>query len=153
EQGLFHTAASPEATYSQVVELDLSTVEPSVAGPKRPQDRVTLSNTPKSFWDALPSLAGPNTKRLTLRTPNEERQRMRMDTEGGIAPGMEAKSSPAARPVNLSEELDHGAVVIAAITSCTNTSNPSVMMAAGILAKKAVEKGLKTPPWVKTSLS
>ncbi|HUR37010.1 MAG TPA: aconitate hydratase AcnA [Terriglobales bacterium] len=153
EQGLFHSSSSPEATYSQVVELDLSTVEPSVAGPKRPQDRVTLANTPKSFWDAMPTLAGPNTKRLERRTPNEERQRMRMDSEGGIAAGMEDPTSPAARPADLQESLDHGAVVIAAITSCTNTSNPSVMMAAGLLAKKAVEHGLRVPRWVKTSLS
>src|SRR5258706_1708127 len=153
-QGLFHGEHMPDATYSHVVELDLSTVEPSVAGPKRPQDRVALSNAGKSFHEALPSLMVPNSKRLDQRTRTDERQRMRMDSEGGMSPGMEDPSSPAAKATtNGHDALDHGAVVIAAITSCTNTSNPSVMLAAGLLAKKAVEKGITVKPWVKTSLS
>jgi len=151
EQGLWRT--DHEADYSQVVELDLSTVEPSVAGPKRPQDRVALSQTPKSFHEALPSLLGPNAQLLAKRKPTDEKQRMRMDSEGGIAAGQEDPTSPAARPTKGGAQIENGSVVIAAITSCTNTSNPSVMMAAGLLAKKAVEKGLTTKPWVKTSLS
>ena len=151
EQGLWRT--DDEAEYSQVVELDLATVEPSVAGPKRPQDRVALSNAASSFEEALPSLLGPNAQLLQKRTHTDERQRMRMDAEGGIAPGQEDPRSASARPTHVSELIDHGSVVIAAITSCTNTSNPSVMLAAGLLAKKATEKGLHTQPWVKTSLS
>jgi aconitate hydratase len=120
EQGLFHNANTPEANYSELLALDLSTVEPSLAGPKRPQDRVALSNARDSFEKALPSL---------------------------IKPG----KGEAAVPGNGS--LSHGSVVIAAITSCTNTSNPSVMLAAGLLAKKAVERGLQVPVWVKTSLA
>jgi aconitate hydratase len=121
EQGLFHTAQTPEAKYSQEMELDLSTVEPSVAGPKRPQDRVPLSKAKESFAQALPSL--------------------RVSKDGKAKPS--SNGSP----------LHDGSVVIAAITSCTNTSNPSVMMAAGLLARKAVEKGLQRKPWVKTSLA
>ena len=120
EQALFHDANTPEAEYSELLALDLGTVEPSLAGPKRPQDRVALSNARESFEKALPSL---------------------------IKPG---KGEAAASGNGY---LKHGSVVIAAITSCTNTSNPSVMLAAGILAKKAVERGLQVPEWVKTSLA
>jgi aconitate hydratase len=120
EQGLFHDANTPEANYSELLALDLSTVEPSLAGPKRPQDRVALSDARASFEKALPSL---------------------------IKPG---KGEAAASG---NGNLNHGSVVIAAITSCTNTSNPSVMLAAGLLAKKAVERGLQVPAWVKTSLA
>jgi aconitate hydratase len=120
EQGLFHTDKTPEATYSDTLELDLSTVEPSVAGPKRPQDRVSLADAGRSFTQALPAL---------------------------LPAGGSATHSPKAGG------LTHGAVVIAAITSCTNTSNPSVMVAAGLLAKAAVERGLSVKPWVKTSLA
>jgi len=127
EQGLFLDASSKEAVYSDVLELDLATVEPSVAGPKRPQDRVPLFSTKKSFADALPSLIKPKKK----------------DAAKEVAPAA-ALSSP---------ELKHGSVVIAAITSCTNTSNPSVLVAAGLVAKKAVEKGLTVKPWVKASLA
>jgi aconitate hydratase len=134
EQGLFHTRASKEAIYSQVVELDLATVEPSVAGPKRPQDRVALKNTPESFKKALPSL-----RPAAAAKKAEARQ----------VATWEAASSNG----KVGDYMDDGSIVIAAITSCTNTSNPSVMVAAGLLAKKAVEKGLSMPPWVKTSLS
>jgi aconitate hydratase len=131
EQGLFLTAESPEAEYTDVVELDLAQVEPSVAGPKRPQDRVSLFSTKKSFEHALPSLT--KAKKPTV----------------AAAPGGSAvPAAAAALP-----ELKHGSVVIAAITSCTNTSNPSVLVAAGLLAKKAVERGLATRPWVKASLA
>ena len=160
EQGLFHSKGSPEATYSQVVELDLNTVEPSVAGPRRPQDRVTLSMTPKSFHDALPSLLGPKALKkgetvqdVTPPSSAIHKQAARMDAEGPSAIGQEDPHSPATQHVAVNGHLDHGAVVIAAITSCTNTSNPYVMLAAGLLAKKAVERGLEVKPWVKTSLA
>ena len=124
EQGLFHTAATPEAEYSDVVSLDLATVEPSIAGPKRPQDRVPLSRAAVAFREALPSLVKPG----TVLPPASEK--------GADGHG-----------------LHHGSVVIAAITSCTNTSNPALLMAAGLVAKKAVERGLQVPSWVKTSLA
>lgn len=129
EQGLFHTPETPEAVYSDVLELDLSTVEPSVAGPRRPQDRVPLSKTADSFREALPSLLGPS------------------------ASGADAAPAVRARLDGQEFELTHGSVVIAAITSCTNTSNPSVMIAAGLLARNAAERGLRSKPWVKTSLA
>ena len=124
EQGLFHAKDTPQAEYSNVLALDLGTVEPSIAGPKRPQDRVPLSQARASFEKALPSLARPGTT-ITERPSSG----------------------------NGKKGLDHGSVVIAAITSCTNTSNPSVLIAAGLLAKKAVERGLATQPWVKASLA
>ena len=186
EQGMFHTPDAPEATYTATLALDLATVEPSVAGPKRPQDRVLLSETPASFARQLPLLQGPNANRQAAR------QMVRWEGEGGNASatgdvtsssGMAAPEipefvqviasthddSPAAVKRAAVEEpmtsvqqrfgidpdpyLRDGSIVIAAITSCTNTSNPYVMMAAGLLAKKAVEAGLRTPPWVKTSLA
>jgi aconitate hydratase len=163
-QGLFHTAGAPEAEYSATLSLDLSTVEPSVAGPKRPQDRVLLSKTPASFASKLPELQGPNANRSVVR------QMVRWEGEGGHASKggdlessvgvMEAESDDEAMHsverrfgVNPEKYLSDGSIVIAAITSCTNTSNPYVMVAAGLLAKKAVEAGLTMPPWVKTSLA
>jgi aconitate hydratase len=122
EQGLFHDEKTPEAQYSELLALDLASVESSLAGPKRPQDRVPLSQAKESFDKALPSLIKP----------------------GKGAPPATASGNG---------HLHHGSVVIAAITSCTNTSNPSVMIAAGLLAKKAVERGLQVPAWVKTSLA
>jgi aconitate hydratase len=122
EQGLFHDENTPEAQYSELLSLDLATVEPSLAGPKRPQDRVPLAKARESFEQALPSLIRPG--------------------KGSAQPSG-----------NGNGHLHHGSVVIAAITSCTNTSNPSVMIAAGILAKKAVEHGLELPAWVKSSLA
>ncbi len=145
EQGLFHTEASAEPRYSSTIELDLATVEPSLAGPRRPQDRVTLSAVAHSFALELETmLAAPRKK------PAAGALRMVAEGGGGLAvaePPVEHALDAAAR------QLEHGSVVIAAITSCTNTSNPSVMVAAGLVAKKAVEKGLKTKPWVKTSLA
>jgi aconitate hydratase len=163
-QGLFHTAGAPEAEYSATLSLDLSTVEPSVAGPKRPQDRVLLSKTPASFASKLPELQGPNANRSVVR------QMVRWEGEGGHASKngelessvgvMEAEGDDDAMHsvekrfgVNPEKYLSDGSIVIAAITSCTNTSNPYVMVAAGLLAKKAVEAGLTMPPWVKTSLA
>jgi aconitate hydratase len=155
EQGLFHTADTPAATYSDTIELDLASVEPSLAGPTRPQDRVRLSDSKKSFQDALKVLLS---KAVPKAAPKEV---IRLLGEGGnqtAAVGGTTQPLPLSPKVQslaeqATDQLDHGRVVIAAITSCTNTSNPSVMMAAGLLAKKAVERGLRTKPWVKTSLA
>jgi len=136
EQGFFHSASTPEAEYSSTCDLDLASVEPSVAGPKRPQDRVSLFQTRKSFDDALPSLKKPKKK------------------SSGGGPLLDGDTNIGYAPTsNPSPDVKNGSVVIAAITSCTNTSNPSVLVAAGLLAKKAVEAGLATKPWVKTSLA
>jgi aconitate hydratase A / 2-methylisocitrate dehydratase len=132
-QGLFRTKGSPDADYSEVIDLDLSTIEPSVAGPKRPQDRVRLSQTKPAFQAALPSMQMPAAKTSA--------------SASAAVKSAVALADPAV------DTIDHGAVVIAAITSCTNTSNPSVMIAAGLVAKKAVERGLKRKPWVKSSLA
>jgi aconitate hydratase len=122
-QGLWHDESSPEPVFTDTLELDLATVEPSLAGPRRPQDRIALGDTGKSFDIELPRLA----------------------------PGVTAARSQKVEGADY--QLHDGDVVIAAITSCTNTSNPSVMLAAGLVAKKAAEKGLKAKPWVKTSLA
>ena len=154
EQGLFHTADSPEAEYTQTLELDLATVEPSVAGPKRPQDRVLLKDAAASFEQQLPGLLSPTAKPLGTRTAAAWKRESVTDT--GLAEKVPVHLTTTVKErfgVDPDTYLDHGSVVIAAITSCTNTSNPSVMVAAGILAKKAVEKGLTVPPWVKTSLA
>jgi aconitate hydratase len=142
-QGIFRTAADPEPLYSEWLELDLSSVEPSLAGPKRPQDRVSLRHAKSGFQSALHS--------MLTSSP-------RKGAEAAGSAHVSAVSGPAggvavADVAEVATALDHGAVVIAAITSCTNTSNPSVMIAAGLLAKKAVERGLKRQPWVKTSLA
>jgi aconitate hydratase A / 2-methylisocitrate dehydratase len=140
EQGLWHDPAR-ELRFSEEIELDLSTVVPSIAGPKRPQDRIELAAAKTAFRDALPAYVG---------------------TEGGSFPASDSPTPDTTRPehrVRVTMEdgtptvLDHGHVVIAAITSCTNTSNPYVMIGAGLLAKKAVEAGLARKPWVKTSLA
>ncbi len=149
EQNLFHTPQTPEATYSQSLELDLTTVEPSLAGPKRPQDRVRLADVKASFAKELPGLQGkakPAVPFATLAIAKEI-------AEGG--PTTTPHEPAAAHPVSQTDlkKLHHGSVVIAAITSCTNTSNPSVMLGAGLLAQKAAARGLKTAPWVKTSLA
>ncbi len=138
EQGLFHDRDTPEAEYSDTLELDLATVEPSLAGPRRPQDRVPLSGVKDSFLDQLPQLS---TRGGGLPV---------LDGDGASDPAPTAENpGDADEPAGITD----GSVVIAAITSCTNTSNPSVMLAAGLLAKKAVEAGLRTRPWVKTSLA
>jgi aconitate hydratase len=127
EQGLFHTPATPEPDYSSLLELDLGSIRPALAGPKRPQDRVLLEDVRPGFEKACAEIRAA--ARLERRGP------VQIDIEG------------------VSHALDDGDVVIAAITSCTNTSNPSVLIAAGLLAKKAVEAGLERKPWVKTSLA
>jgi aconitate hydratase len=125
EQGMFRTDASPDPMFSDTLELDLATVVPSLAGPRRPQDRVPLTESRKAFSEALPSLmkSGDAGKSVAVQLNGDKFQ------------------------------LSHGSVVISAITSCTNTSNPSVLIGAGLLAKKAAEKGLTRKPWVKTSLA
>ena len=155
EQELFHTASSPEAEYTQTLELDLGAVEPSVAGPKRPQDRVLLKDAAASFAQQLPTLLAPTAKPLGTRTAAAwERATTVTDTAVAENPPLHVTTTVKERfNIDPDKYLDHGSVVIAAITSCTNTSNPSVMIAAGLLAKKAVEKGLTVPPWVKTSLA
>jgi aconitate hydratase len=158
EQGLFHTAASPQPDFSDVLSLDLADVEPSIAGPKRPQDRLTLGASKHSFRKALVQMLEEESTDIKKETLD------RWIGEGGnpdtpqdeiIKPD---KLGPLSRTVTINENsvhysLGHGSVVIAAITSCTNTSNPSVMLAAGLLAKKAVQRGLDVKPWVKTSLA
>jgi len=125
EQGMFRTDASPDPMFSDTLELDLATVVPSLAGPRRPQDRVPLTESTKAFSEALPS----------LMKSGDAGKSVAVQLNGGKF------------------QLSHGSVVISAITSCTNTSNPSVLIGAGLLAKKAAEKGLTRKPWVKTSLA
>ena len=151
DQGLFRTAASPDPVYTQTIELDLSTVEPSLAGPKRPQDRVSLNQAKLKFQHALEvMLAERKPKTPPELKPGETTTPSETKTHAAAA----AVAAPAlTEAVPGMEELDHGAVVVAAITSCTNTSNPSVMIGAGLLARNAVQRGLKVKPWVKTSLA
>ncbi|HXD75121.1 MAG TPA: aconitate hydratase AcnA [Vicinamibacterales bacterium] len=125
-QGLYRDANSQDPIYSETIDVDLGAVEPSLAGPKRPQDRVPLKSAKQGFATALPG--------------------MMVAKKGGSSGGTAVAAPPQAA-------IEHGSVVIAAITSCTNTSNPSVMIGAGLVAKKAVEKGLTSKPWVKTSLA
>ncbi|HEV2214143.1 MAG TPA: aconitate hydratase AcnA, partial [Terracidiphilus sp.] len=140
--------------YSQTIELDLATVEPSVAGPKRPQDRVLLKDAAASFAQQLPTLLAPTAKPLGTRTAAAWKREAVTDTAVADKAPLHVTTTVKERfGIDPDTYLDHGSVVIAAITSCTNTSNPSVMVAAGLLAKKAVEKGLTVPPWVKTSLA
>ncbi|MGA8621708.1 MAG: aconitate hydratase AcnA [Candidatus Sulfotelmatobacter sp.] len=155
EQGLFHDDKTPEAEYSELLSLDLATVEPSLAGPKRPQDRVILSQAADSFHKALPSLLKPKAAAAKTASDSTGTNSARWEQEGGspAAIGVEDPNVHEHVPASVKNSLKHGSVVIAAITSCTNTSNPSVMIGAGLLAKKAVEKGLSVPPWVKTSLA
>src|SRR5262249_27647805 len=125
-QGLFRTDATPDPVFSDTLELDLAKVEPSLAGPRRPQDRVALSRSKQAFHEALPAMLAKQTNNVSTVQVTDD---------------------------GMKYDIGHGSVVIAAITSCTNTSNPSVMIAAGLLAKKAVERGLEVKPWVKTSLA
>jgi aconitate hydratase len=157
-QGLFHSEGDPEPGYTDTLELDLRQVEPSLAGPKLPQQRIPLSRSKETFYDTLRGLA-PDTAAGSADDPVA-----RWEEDGGDGGTAVAARSPTAVTVRLPAEetpddepvefeLDHGSVVIAAITSCTNTSNPSVMVGAGLLAKNAVERGLARKPWVKTSLA
>jgi aconitate hydratase len=172
-QGLWHDESSEEPTFSDTIELDLGTVEPSLAGPKRPQDRVSLSGAQGAFREALRDYVPSNGEQADSQDEGIAESYPASDppsngTPGHSAPERVAASSQAegaqatlasthaSAPVTLngeSFELDHGHVVIAAITSCTNTSNPSVMIGAGILARNALARGLSSKPWVKTSLA
>jgi aconitate hydratase len=160
EQGLFHDAKTAEAEYSELLSLDLATVEPSLAGPKRPQDRVVLSKAGESFAQALPSLIKPKAKAAVAGPADmagkqsAAKQIGRWEQEGGNPAAVGVEDPKVHEHISGNgKALRHGSVVIAAITSCTNTSNPSVMIAAGLLAKKAVEHGLEVPASVKTSLA
>jgi aconitate hydratase len=181
EQGMFHDEGYEEATYSSTLELDLSDVEPSLAGPKRPQDRVPLSQAAESFKQALEELEGGGGKDDSVKDEEDKESADSFPaSDPGEAPGepddgdvdamdwaVEGGAVPSAHATTVAEhrhevevEMDgetfpvgDGSVVIAAITSCTNTSNPSVMLGSGLLAKKAVERGLRRKPWVKTSLA
>jgi len=171
EQGMFHDQDSEEPTYSDMLELDLGEVEPSLAGPKRPQDRVPLASAKPAFLEALKAEDAEAAKQLS----SEYDEAVAESFPASDPPGEDhngASGRPRAVPsstavaerdthdsieVTLEDgttvELDHGRVVIAAITSCTNTSNPSVMVGAGLLARNAVQRGLQRKPWVKTSLA
>jgi aconitate hydratase len=169
-QGLWHDESSEEPTFSDTIELDLATVEPSIAGPKRPQDRIALSDAQLAFRDAI----GGYVQHYDARDEADAESFPTSDppangndhprpadggpsyVEGTDAGAVTVRSATAARCTladGTEVELDHGHVVIAAITSCTNTSNPSVMIGAGILARNALARGLRSKPWVKTSLA
>jgi aconitate hydratase len=173
EQGTFHDEHSDDPTFSETLELDLASVEPSIAGPKRPQDRIALSDARGAFLESLKEFDPEAAEELgndydeavaesfpasdpPAEDRNDERGRPHRVSADAAAAVAEARADNVV-PVTLEDgtetELDHGQVVIAAITSCTNTSNPSVMIGAGLLAKKAVEAGLDSKPWVKTSLA
>ncbi|KAG1254826.1 hypothetical protein G6F65_016886 [Rhizopus arrhizus] len=146
-QGLWHEPGSPHAQYSTTLELDMGTVKPSLAGPKRPQDRVLLEDVQKNYREALVGMTANRDKR-------SEDVSSFVNEGGGAAVGNEqlAKGFADIEIENHKVRLKDGAVVIAAITSCTNTSNPAVMIGAGLLARNAAAKGLNRQPWVKTSL-
>ncbi len=163
EQGLFHTPDAPEPRYTEALELDLATVEPSLAGPILPQQRIPLRRSKASFAETLAEMH-PDAHRGMGEEAEEDLSRWSWeggDGSGGAAVAARApdrvrvrlpgEDTPDGEPAEF--DLTHGSVVIAAITSCTNTSNPSVMVAAGLVAKKAVERGLTRKPWVKTSLA
>jgi aconitate hydratase len=143
-QGMWRVAGAPDPIYSETIEVDLSTVEPSLAGPKRPQDRVSLKHAKAGFQSSLAS--------MMAAAPAAAKKGAEAGGSAHVSATMGAGAAVAVADV-AATQLDHGSVVIAAITSCTNTSNPSVLIGAGLLAKKAIERGLKTQPWVKTSLA
>jgi aconitate hydratase len=166
EQGLWHDETSEEPTFTDTLELDLGDVVPSIAGPKRPQDRVSLTESKQAFRMALEGYlpdvdledeavadSFPASDPVSTHVPNGEGH----EPAGGTGGAQVAERRRTHAPVTLADgtetELDHGHVVIAAITSCTNTSNPSVMLGAGLLARNAVQRGLRVKPWVKTSLA
>jgi aconitate hydratase len=158
EQGLFRTDRSPDPTYSEDLALDLGTVEPSLAGPRRPQDRVALSAMREQWRQDLSTLFSKTapTRNSTAESMIAEGGPATPPTRGSAAGREHADPGFDGVPVRNNGDsfsIRHGSVVIAAITSCTNTSNPSVMLAAGLLARNAVQRGLRVKPWVKTSLA
>ena len=170
EQGMFHTPESDDPTFSDVLELDLGSVQPSIAGPKRPQDRIALSEAKPAFLESLAEFDEGAAAKLRngyddivedsfpasdppKNGAEGEEGRPREAVTSTVAPQTAASPVPVTLEDGTETMLDHGRVVIAAITSCTNTSNPSVMLGAALLAKKAVERGLRSRPWVKTSLA
>jgi len=158
-QGIFRTDATPDPDFSDTIELDLASVEPSIAGPKRPQDRVPLGRAKLLFREVLGNeleRASPSGARATLASANEVTAATQLSAAAVATSPAQQAPEYAAVSIEINGErtsVRHGSVVIAAITSCTNTSNPSVMLAAGLLARNAVAKGLRTRPWVKTSLA
>jgi aconitate hydratase A / 2-methylisocitrate dehydratase len=166
EQGLWHEENSEEPTFSDRLELDLSDVVPSIAGPKRPQDRVSLTESKAAFRLALEGYlpdedeedeavaeSFPASDPVSTHVLNGEGNEPQGDTGGAQVAERIRTATPVILADGTETELDHGHVVIAAITSCTNTSNPSVMIGAGLLARNAVQRGLRVKPWVKTSLA
>jgi aconitate hydratase len=166
EQGLWHEEGAEEPTFSDTLELDLGEVVPSIAGPKRPQDRVSLTESKSAFRLALEGFlpeedsedeavaeSFPASDPVATHVPNGVDHEPMGDTGGTQVAERKRTTVPVTLADGTDTELDHGHVVIAAITSCTNTSNPSVMIGAGILARNAVQRGLKVKPWVKTSLA
>jgi aconitate hydratase len=154
EQNLFRTDATPDPVFTDALTLDLSTVVPALAGPRRPQDMVPLSALKRSFQMSLPDLLTPAAPAARHEVAQVNYSRWVNEGGGGTVTLVEEGPAVAQPMLNGEEcELHDGSVVIAAITSCTNTSNPSVMIGAGLLAKKAVERGLRTRPWVKTSMA
>jgi aconitate hydratase len=173
EQGMFHDESTPDPVFSDLLELDLGDVVPSIAGPKRPQDRVPLDEAKESFLEAMGEFAPDAVQKLgngrdeaieesfpasdpPAEDHDDERGKPRPAVTGAPVATLAERRSDDAVEVTVDGEtfeLDHGRVVIAAITSCTNTSNPSVMIGAGLLARNALAKGLKRKPWVKTSLA
>lgn len=152
-QGMWHEAGSPDANYTDIMELDMSTVVPSIAGPKRPQDRIALSASKLTIAKHLHTM-----QEARAGSPEKDKAVARFNSEGGgTAVDADESNRPGVAKVKLEDgsefDLHDGDIVIAAITSCTNTSNPDVMVGAGILAKKAAAKGLSVKPWVKTSLA
>jgi aconitate hydratase len=166
EQGLWHDEDSDKPTFTEELELDLADVVPSIAGPKRPQDRVSLTESKGAFREALEGMGGddspedmsvagtfPASDPISSHVRNGDGYEPRGGTGGVQVADRESARTSVTLADGTETELDHGHVVIAAITSCTNTSNPSVMVGAGILARNAVQKGLRVKPWVKTSLA
>ncbi|WP_043930130.1 aconitate hydratase AcnA, partial [Xanthomonas citri] len=148
-QGLWHDAATPPARYSATLELDMGQVKPSLAGPKRPQDRVLLEDMQSNYRESLKPFADARSKKLA---DLKQEDRLKNEGGGGTAVGAKASQAESASASGAGWQLRDGSVVIAAITSCTNTSNPAVMLGAGLLARNAAAKGLTAQPWVKTSL-